>query len=1227
MKTKPTRFQIHTNGKMRSIVTPSGQGGLYYDWIALTRYSDADPEANGPFLYLSEGADLAPPDLEIAVEVAVAPDSDIEVRAITLTNHSSSERKIEVTTYAEIALNHPMGDAGHPAFSKLFVQTYLSADHSALLARRRPRGANENWPWIAQRLLGDMTDVSWETNRATFLGRGRIPGDPIAMDESGPLSGQTGNVLDPVMAWRFSARIGAEQSKTFYILTAAASTQEESLSLLSQSVEQSPNTILKAARRSYAAKLTSLSISEEAAEQLEHLAGSLLSGDIPKMVPSSINGSDAVHRYPLSPEEIRIIATEGMESPGTQDLLAALPLWNHLGLKPRLFIMQQGGDGATLDQVTYVDPATFSKEEMEWWLASAQLVVGAELPLLASHEALPSKPNTSPISSDMLADPGEPLLHFNGFGGFPAGGKEYIIPLDLENGRLRLPPMPWVNILANPRFGCMITERGAGYTWARNSQANRLSPWSNDPIRDSHGEAFYIADEHTGEIWSPLPGPCVPKSSFTVRHGFGRTRFVSQVNELSQTVDFFVPPADPVKLSLVQLKNESEQTRRLSFATWQQLLLCPTADRHHATLAWSDDSGIQHAINPRAGAFSGGRAFAFTAVLGSGSASHASTNSTASFQGSGTSASPAALSQPSWEPSRGFGRDACFSSRLTFTLLPGEEIEILVCLGEAMSEDEVATLVHRYHQPGAVRAAMDETACYWEKMTGSIQVETPLPEVNLMVNGWLLYQNLACRIWGRSAFYQSGGAFGFRDQLQDSGALATLHPSLMRAQILLHAAQQFPEGDVTHWWHPAPMGTGMRTKFSDDLLWLPYLTGHYIDTTGDLTVLEELQPFIDGPLLADNEDEEYMQPAISSTSVSVLEHCLLAIDRSLTKGEHGLPLIGIGDWNDGMSRIGREGRGESVWMAFFLITILDRWIPLCRQYEENQRADIYDAYRKDLLESINGPGWDGEWYRRAYYDDGTPLGSKEGDECKIDALAQAWAVISGAAPSDRVELSLDSLERELIDPEYDIIRLLHPPFVNTPHDPGYIKGYVAGVRENGGQYTHAACWVIRAMAEAGRRDTAARLLQRISPVWHSRDPQAVARYQVEPYVVAADIYGAEPHNGRGGWTWYTGSAGWMFRVAVESVLGFTVENGTTCIVNPKIPDSWPGFTVSYCLPSGTTSCRIEVSVKNGDASAVSAATLDGISINVENGIARWTLPDDGEEHFVEVTMGKEQTNS
>ncbi len=433
----------------------------------------------------------------------------------------------------------------------------------------------------------------------------------------------------------------------------------------------------------------------------------------------------------------------------------------------------------------------------------------------------------------------------------------------------------------------------------------------------------------------------------------------------------------------------------------------------------------------------------------------------------------------------------------------------------------------------------------------------------------------------------------------------------MRAQILLHAAQQFPEGDVTHWWHPAPMDRGMRTRFADDLLWLPFLTGHYLDTTGDASVLDEVLQFLDGPLLEPGQEENYLKLGRLEQAASVFEHCCRAIDKSLTKGAHGLPLMGIGDWNDGMSRIGREGRGESVWMGFFLYTILNSWIPLCEKRGETARVAAYSSYRDDMLTAVNDAGWDGEWYRRAYYDDGTPLGTAAGDECRIDALAQAWAVISGAAP----------VERELVDPDVGIIKLLSPPFVDTPKDPGYIKGYVAGVRENGGQYTHAACWLVRALAEAGRRDEAASWLQRLTPVWHARDPEAAAIYQVEPYAVAADIYGVEPHVGRGGWTWYTGSAGWLFRVAIESVLGFTVENGDTLVVDPRVPDNWPGFSLDFRTPSGRTLYRIVATVPAGNALGVASASLDGEPIEVEGAIARWPLVDDGEEHQVNLTLG------
>jgi cellobiose phosphorylase len=1208
-------MRILTNGKLRAYVAGDGRGGLFYDWVALTRFLEGAPEGCGPMVYVSEGGERQPDDLSVEIVAGIAPGVDVEVRRITVANSAGRARVLELTTYAEVALNHPLGDAGHPAFSKLFVQTSIAGgDCPVLLARRRPRGRNENWPWLAQALIGEGVACSWETNRASFLGRGRTPADPAAMDRAGALSGETGNVLDPVMAWRTELTVAANSSVTLWLLTAAAADEAGVLELLAGcQAEGSAARMWDAAQASERVRREAHGLDETTARRYEALGAQMLLGRHDRVVPGSLAGAGVVHRYPLGGDELRVIAQAGWSAEGTQDLIRALPFWQALGLRVRTFVMDPSVREFLPEGVALVDPEGFTADEHSWWLASAQLIAGEEVVTAAPRVEGPAQVVRSTVSA--AAEPGEALRHFNGHGGFSADGREYVIPLALESGRLGLPPMPWVNVLANSEFGCIVSERGAGYTWSRNSQANRLTPWSNDPVSDPFGEAFYLRDEESGEVWSPLPGPCPAQSAFVVRHGFGRTRFASRVSDLEQVVEFLVPPDEPVKLVSIRLENHGA-ARQLSFAAFHRLMLCSTPDRHHATLAWTDAKGVQHAVNPRAGDFAGGRAFSFVAVHGAAVHGVVSNHSIAAFVGAGGLASPAALgSAGAWSNAGGFGRDACFSRKLSFELAAGAQLEIVVGLGEVMEAEKAEALVARFSAAGAMAATGTDE--HWARVLGGVRVRTPLPEIDVMVNGWLLYQNLACRIWGRSAFYQSGGAFGFRDQLQDSGALAALHPELMRAQILLHAAQQFPEGDVTHWWHPAPMARGMRTKFSDDLLWLPYLTDHYVEVTGDAGVLDEMLPFIEGPLLGADEDEEYMQPAISERQASVYEHCCLALDKSLTKGAHGLPLMGIGDWNDGMSRIGRQGRGESVWMGFFLITILEKWIPLCARRGQAQRAERYAQYRADMLEAVNAAGWDGEWYRRAYYDDGTPLGTRNDSECRIDALAQAWAVISKAASAQRAGQSLDALQRELVDSEHDLIRLLHPPFIDTPNDPGYIKGYVAGVRENGGQYTHAACWVVRAMAEAGRRDDAARLLQRLSPVWHSRDAAAVARYQVEPYVVAADIYGAPPHVGRGGWTWYTGSAGWLFRVAVESVFGLRVENGDTLVLDPRVPDTWPGFAIEFRTPSGRTLYRIDVAIP-GKAERASFLTVDGQALEVRDGIARWAMVDDGKEHEVRV---------
>jgi N,N'-diacetylchitobiose phosphorylase len=785
---------------------------------------------------------------------------------------------------------------------------------------------------------------------------------------------------------------------------------------------------------------------------------------------------------------------------------------------------------------------------------------------------------------------------------------------------LRLPPMPWCNVIANERFGFITSETGAGCTWSRNSQANRLTPWSNDPVCDPHGEALYLRDEDNGEFWSPLPGPCPAAADYEMAHGFGCSCCRVTAHELEHETTMFVPRADPVKLVRLRLKNTGNRVRRLSLFSQQRLVLGSLPPEPGTLTTWID--GGLFARNPKSADFSDGAIFCFGVFRGGKPGVSSFTCDRRSFIGAnGNARSPQALRGPSLDNASKSDGDCCFAWQWAIELQAGETMGACIVLGEAVGETELEALRLRYRDMAAVDAALEDVKQFWRELLGGVRVRTPSPDIDLMINGWLAYQTIACRMWGRTAFYQSSGAFGFRDQLQDAGNLTLLWPELTRRQILLHTRHQFVEGDVLHWWHEAPVGRGVRTRFSDDLLWLPYVTASYLRATGDALLLDETAPFITAPLLKPGEDENYLKPEASGRTASVLEHCCLAIDRSLTRGAHGLPLMGTGDWNDGMNRVGREGRGESVWLGFFLFEILGDFIPMVQAHGDDDRAQRYAAHRQSLLGALNDAGWDGGWYRRAYYDNGKPLGTRDADECRIDGLAQSWAVLSGAAPADRAAQAMDAAEEHLISETDGLIRLLTPPFVNTPEDPGYIKGYVAGVRENGGQYTHAACWMVQALARLGRRDRAARLLEMLSPLSHTRTREDVERYKVEPYVIAADVYGAAPHVGRGGWTWYTGSAGWAWHVAIESVLGLRIENGDTLVVKPCVPDEWPEFCIDYRHPNTKTRYHLEVRNPDSCSERVVSLVVDGNALPVTGGEARFPIARDGAMHSVVITLG------
>jgi N,N'-diacetylchitobiose phosphorylase len=1112
-----------SNGRYRVAVSVAGGGGSMLGAIALTRNAqDATRDADGWFLYVRDldsqrvwsaghqPVQAAPAHyearfgpglvtlvreddgIETRSDIWVDAVADVEWRRYTLTNRSDRTRRLDVTSYVEVALNTPAADAGHPAFSKLFLETELLAG-GVLLAHRRRRSPEEQPLWLAHALVAEprgSEPFTHETDRARFIGRGRTLAAPQALAPGACLSGTTGSVLDPILSVRRELALAPGSSQRFDALLVAGAERGLVEQVLRQALDSGPGETARAA-------------------------------------------------WQRPPER-----TEALE-PDLGELFRAAP-----------------------------------------GIAAA-------------------------------ADASEPLGCFNGYGGFNQAGDEYVIRMDRTLQGVRVPPQPWTNVVASETTGFVASERGLGFTWSGNSRERRLTPWFNDPVCDPAGEILYLRDEAEGTFWSATPGPTPGAGPYETRHGFGYSVWRHASLALAQEVVAFVPREDSLKLIRLRVTNAGSTPRRISVFFYAEWVLGGLRSGTEAAIL-TEAVGDCMIFATRPAATGRNRQTAFAAVAGPRDAGCHLTGDRRAFLGpQGDPARPRGVAIARTLDGRtGAGLDPCAALQLSAELAVGATLEWVVLLGEAADPVAAARLLERYRAPESVARALEQTRDFWRQTLSAVRVATPSPALDLMVNGWLAYQNLSCRMWARSAFYQSGGAFGFRDQLQDAAALLYLRPELTRAQLLLHAAHQFVEGDVLHWWHP-PDSHGLRTRFSDDLLWLPYLTQYYLESTGDAAILEEPAPFLTAPGLPSGEDEVLLLPRDSGTNGTLYEHCCRALDRSLTRGAHGLPLIGSGDWNDGMNRVGRLGRGESVWLGFFLHTILERFLPLCTRRGDADRAVRYRSYLNGLTIALDSAGWDGSWYRRAYYDDGTPLGSAESDECRIDALAQAWAVLSGVATPERAASALDAMEHHLVDESAGIIRLLAPPFDRTPHDPGYIKGYLPGVRENGGQYTHAALWAIRALAEAGRPERAAALLEMLNPVRHGDSPAAIARYQVEPYVVAADVYGVAPHLGRGGWTWYTGSAGWMYRVALESILGMTLLLGKTLVIRPCLPSAWPGFTLHYRLPDGSTSYEIVVR-RGGERTQVRSGAL---AARVEDGAVLIPLVQDGAGHRVEIDCG------
>jgi cellobiose phosphorylase len=1275
--------QLLSNGRYHVMVTNAGGGYSRWNTLAVTRWrEDSTCDNWGAFCYLrdvqsgefwstayqpalkrpkkyeaifSEGrAEFRrrDHDIETHTEIAVSPEDDIELRRITITNRGRTVRAIEVTSYAEVVLAPPASDALHPAFSNLFVQTEIVEHRQAILCTRRPRSQDEREPWMFHLMAvqgAEIGDVSYETDRLQFLGRGRTAADPQAMDRPGPLSGSRGSVLDPIVAIRYRIILDPEKPAIINIVTGIGETRDACLGLVEKYQDRRlADRVFDLAWSHSQVFLRQLNATEADAQLYARLAGSVLYANSslradPGVILKNRRGQSGLWGYSIS-GDLPIVLLR-IEDPANIELVRQLvqahAYWRLKGLAVDLVIWNEDHAGyrqLLQEQIMGLIAAGFeanvagrpggifvrpvdqiSAEDRILLQTVARVVISDSFGPLAdqvNRRPLAAAPaprlsptrSHSPASSPVPAKARKDLLFFNGTGGFTPDGREYIITT--MDGQTT--PAPWVNVIANPHFGTIISESGGAYTWSENAHEFRLTPWNNDPVSDPGGEAYYLRDEESGHFWSPLPLPGCGALHYVTRHGFGYSVFEHREDGISSEVWVYVAMDASIKFTAMTVKNVSGRPRRLSVTGYVEWVLGDLRPKTAMQVTTEIDpkTGAIFARNPYTTEF-----VDRTAFFDAGEATRTVTGDRTEFLGrNGVLRSPAAMTRGRLSGRVGAALDPCAAIQVPFELADGQEREIIFRLGAGRNSDDAGNLVRRFRGSLAVRATLEKVWGYWNHTLGAVQVETPDRSVNMLANGWLLYQTLACRLWARSGYYQSAGAFGFRDQLQDTMALIHSEPRLVREHLLLCAAHQFREGDVQHWWHP-PTGRGVRTRCSDDLLWLPLAACRYVLATGDTGVLDETVRFIEDRPVNPDEDSYYDLPRASEETASLYDHCVRAILKGLSVGTHGLPLIGSGDWNDGMNLVGLHGRGESVWLAFFLYDVLVRFSEIARLHGDRSFAERCREEAGRLRGTIEEHGWDGEWYRRAYFDDGSPLGSAGNPECRIDSIAQSWSVLSGAGDAERSRRAMEAVDKLLVRREHRLIQLLDPPFDRSDLDPGYIKGYVPGVRENGGQYTHAAIWTAMAFAALGDSSRAWELLAMINPINHGSSPEETAIYKGEPYVVAADVYAVSPHIGRGGWTWYTGSAGWMYRLIVESLLGLRLETDKLRF-EPCLPAEWDAFTVHYRYRETIYHITVRQTRDNSGASVI----VDG----VEQSDKTISLVDDRLKHSVEVKIGARQ---
>jgi cyclic beta-1,2-glucan synthetase len=1266
------------NGRLASLVSESGAGALRWREFALTRWTpDVTRDACGLWIYvrdLESGAvwsagrqptGVAADEYRVSfrahlaefhrrddgiglrMEIAVVPADDVEIRLLHVSNESGRSRSLALTSYAEVVLAAPDDDDRHPAFSKLFVHGESVASLDGLVFSRRPRRSGERPPVLLHRLLSEDPAIrctAFETDREVVLGRHGGARYPAGL---GALAGGSGFTLDPVMALETAFELEPNETKRLAFLTLTAGSRESVLELAARydSLAALEWALADAAHEA-AREVQRVGLAPEQLPQIQALLSLVLHPQPALRAPETAVAANRLGQPRLwglgisGDAPILLLHTGDKEVELLQQLVRAHQLWRRHGIGIDLVVLCEVASG-------YADPL---RERLLEWLhdlgaqellgrragihllptdqigdddrrllgVAARVVLDAGAGGLAQQLAAASVevrelPRFQPALALEPAEPTPPLerpteLRFdNGLGGFTPDGREYVIHL-APGART---PAPWCNVLANEEFGCLVTETGGGFSWSASSGENRLTPWANDPVADPVGEALYLRDEESAQVWTVTPQPAGDATACQVRFAAGWSEWRRNSRGLEQRMRVFVPVDDPVKIVQLQLRNRWKRRRRLTATYYAEWVLGALRSRSAPFVALGYDAADRALLarNPWNPDFAERVAF-----LASDRDPHGLTADRSEFLGrEGDASAPAALARWGLSGRVRAGFDPCAALQVHVELGEDESTELSFVLGQGRDAEHTHELLQRWRDPGQAEAAFERLCAHWDRLLGAVTIRTPDPALDVLVNRWLLYQTLSSRVLGRAGYYQSGGAIGYRDQLQDVLALVHAEPARVRAHLLECARHQFEAGDVLHWWHPGSE-RGVRTRCSDDLLWLPFATCHYVEATGDLAILDEPVAFLAAPPLLPEEDDRYGRFEPGETR-PFFEHCERALERGVTRGPQHLPLMGAGDWNDGMNRVGARGRGESVWLAWFCIATARSFADLCERRGEPHLAEAWRRRAREIEGAVAEVGWDGEWYRRAFDDEGRPWGSASCEECRIDSIAQSWSALCGLAPSERTRQALLSAERHLVREDDGVVRLLWPPFDATARDPGYIKAYPPGIRENGGQYTHAAVWLAWAFAAVGDGDRAARIFRLANPLHHGADAAGIAGYRVEPYVIAADLGARAPHVGRGGWTWYTGSAAWAWRFAVEGLLGLQRRQGALRIA-PCLPRAWRGFEATLRCEGGVLDLRVED--PDGLGRGAVEIEVDGEAVAGD----ALALPSDGRTHAVRVRIAR-----